>query len=350
MNIFNITKERKIGQDQPVFIIAEIGINHNGDIKLAKEMVRAAKECGVDAVKFQTFKANEFIADPKETYTYYSQGEKVTESMLEMFQRYEFSKENWKEIADYCNELGIVFFTTPQNYSDLEAMLGIAELPLIKVGSDDLTNLPLLEKYAQKRLPMIISAGMAYLSEIEDAVETIRMAGNNNISVLHCIASYPAEAEEVNMLKMKTISEAFDTIPGFSDHTQGDEAVILATALGAKIIEKHFTLDKGLPGPDHWFAADVDELKSLVKAVRNTELMMGSRIIRPTEKELEMRKIARRSIVAAVDIGVGEVISEEKIEFKRPGTGLPPKFSKQVIGRTAKAEFKRGDKITFKEL
>jgi N-acetylneuraminate synthase/N,N'-diacetyllegionaminate synthase len=342
--------ERGIGEGEPTYIVAEAGINHNGDIDLAKEMITEAKKCGVDAVKFQVFKAEEFVSDTNSTYTYKSQGKLVTEPMLEMFKRYEFGVNEWKEIFEYCKNKNIEFFATPQNPSNLDFILSIVDMPVIKVGSDDLTNLELLEYYAKKNKPLIISAGMAYISEIEDAVNAIRNTGNKDLIVLHCISSYPADAEEVNLRKMLTIKQAFDVVVGFSDHTIGCTAAIGAVVLGAKVIEKHFTLDKNLPGPDHWFSANPDEMRELVNEIRVIERALGSSIVEPTPKELEMRKIARRSIVASKNINKGDVITKNMITVKRPGTGLVPKFINYVIGRRAKVDIKRNELITFDKI
>ncbi len=339
---------RAIGGNNPCFVVAEIGINHNGDIDLAKEMIREAKKAGVDAVKFQIFKAEEFVSDRNEIYEYYSQGKKIRESMYEMFKRHEFSPEEWKEIFKYANNVGIFCFATPQNPSDLELLLSIADPPLLKVGSDDLTNLPLLEYYSKKNKPIMISTGMAYLSEIEDAINTIRDAGNRDIIVLHCVSSYPAKPEELNLLKIKTLKSIFkDVIVGYSDHSIGTTSAVVAVTLGAKVVEKHFTLDKNLPGPDHWFSADVEEFRELVEKIRYIEKALGSGEVKPSEYELEMRKIARRSIVAARDIKAGEIITDELLAFKRPGTGLSPKFIKFIKGKTAKCNIKEGELITF---
>ena len=350
MHRIKITINRYIGHDEPCFIVAEVGINHNGDVILAKKMIDVAKECGVDAVKFQTFRAEEFVSNPDEAYTYKSQGKLVTESMLEMFKRYEFSEGEWKEIFNYCKNMNIICFSTPQNPSDLDFLLKIVDLSIIKVGSDDLTNLELLKYYASKNKPMIISTGMAFISEIEDAVEIIREKGNNDLVVLHCISSYPTEAEEVNLRKMLTIRQAFDVVAGFSDHTVGTIAATAAVALGAKVIEKHFTLDKKLPGPDHWFSSDPKELSQLVQAIRYTEKSLGNYIIKPTPKEMEMRKIARRSIVAARDIKKGEVITPEALCVKRPGTGLPPKFINYILKKEAKIDIKKNELIKFDKI
>lgn len=350
MNRIKITDQKYIGENEPCFIIAEAGINHNGDINIAKKMIDVAKECGVDAIKFQTFKAEEFISDKNETYTYNSQGKEVTESMYEMFKRYEFTKEQWIEIADYCKQQNIIFFSTPQNPSDLDFLMSIVDLPVIKVGADDLTNIDLMSYYASKGKPMIISAGMAYISEIEDAVDAIRKEANSDLIVLHCISSYPAESEEVNLKKMNTIKQAFEVITGFSDHTIGTTASVGAVALGAKVIEKHFTLDKNMAGPDHWFSSDVEEIKKLVNDIRYIEKALGSSQVRPTKREIENRKAFRRSIVAATDIKEGDIIDLNMLTVKRPGDGLLPKFNKYVIGKAAKINIRKNEIITFDKL
>lgn len=338
---------KSVGPNSPVYIIAEAGVNHNGDVDYAKNMIKCAKKCGVDAVKFQVFKADEFISNPEDVYTYLSQGKLVTESMLEMFKRYEFNKEEWREIFNCCQREKIDFFATPQNRVDLDFLIDLVDIPVIKVGSDDLTNLELLKYYASKGKPLIISAGMAFLSEIEDAVNTIQETGNTNLAVLHCVSSYPTNAEDVHLRKMNTISQVFKVVTGFSDHTHGSTAAIGAVALGASIIEKHFTLDNNLPGPDHLFSANPDELKDLVNKIRYIEKALGQSSIAPTLKECEMRKLARRSIIASIDIEEGEIIRKEHIDFKRPGNGLPPKFVNYILGRNARIKIQKNDQITF---
>jgi N-acetylneuraminate synthase/N,N'-diacetyllegionaminate synthase len=341
---------RFVGKGEPVYIIAEIGINHNGDMQLAKQMIDVAIDCGVNAIKFQIFKPEEFISDPNSTYTYFSKGINITESMLQMFKRYEFNEKEWTEIFNYCSGKKIDCFATPQNPSDLDFLLSIVDVPVIKVGSDDLTNLELLDYYARKGKPLIISAGMAYLSEIEDAVNTIYGAGNCDIVILHCISTYPTDAEDVHLRKMLTIRQAFNVITGFSDHTVGSTAAIGAVALGALMIEKHFTLDKNLPGPDHRFSSDPEELKNLVKSIRFIEKAMGDTTIKPTLKECEMRNLARRSITASADIAQGQIIQRNLVDLKRPGTGLPPKFLKYLLGRKARIAIKKNEQITFDQI
>jgi sialic acid synthase SpsE len=339
-----------IGRGEPIYIVAEIGINHNGNITIAKKMIDTAKKCGVDAVKFQVFHAEEFVTDETSTYTYLSQGKEITEPMIKLFKRYEFSPKEWKELFDYCKTKKIDFFASPQNISDLELILSITKVPVIKVGADDLTNVGLLAYYAAKKIPMMISAGMAYLSEIEDAVEAIRKTGNNDIIILHCVSCYPADAEEINLKKMQTIEKAFDVIVGYSDHALGSTAAVGAAVMGASVIEKHFTLDKEMPGPDHWFSATPDEFTDLIRRVRYIEKAMGRTVIVPTPREMEMRAIARRSIVASKNIRKNEVITEKCIELKRPGTGLPPKFFRYIPGKKAKTNIRRNEQITFENI
>lgn len=316
------------------FIIAEVGINHNGELDTAKKMILAAKEFGADCVKFQTFKAAEFVSDASQTYTYQSQGKEVTESMLEMFERYEFSQINWQEIVNFCKQSGIEFCSTAQNLSDLEFLFSITDLPFIKVGSDDLTNIPMLKEYAKYNKPMIISAGMAYASEIEDAVGAIRSAGNNDVTVLHCVSSYPTPSDAVNLRKIPVIRDAFGVRVGYSDHTIGHTAAVGAVCLGATVIEKHFTLDKTLPGPDHWFSSDVEEFRHYVRAIREIEKSLGESILRPTHDELSMRNIARRKIMLSRDVKRGHRVTKDDIIFKRTeAEGLPPKFIDFILGR-----------------
>ncbi len=324
------------------FIIAEAGINHNGDIKIAKKMINVAKKAGVDCIKFQTFKAKELSADPKLKYN--------GETQEKFFQRHEFSDKKWENIINYCKEKKIIFSTTCQNLSDLDFILSLTDLPFLKIGSDDLTNLPLIKYYAKKKKPMIISAGMAYESEIRDAVDVCKKAGNKNIIILHCISSYPTHAEEVNLARLAEIKSKFKVNVGFSDHTKGNYAAFGAVALGARVIEKHFTLDNKMPGPDHVFSADPAQLKELVEGIRFIEKSIGSPKITPNKEEMKMRKLVRRSIVASKDLEKGKKISLLDVELKRPGTGIPPKFINMVVGKKTKKNIKKGELITFQKL
>lgn len=334
-----------------VFIIAEVGINHNGDIDIVKEMVDEAKKAGADCVKFQTFKGEEFISDPKQTYTYISQGTEVTESMLEMFKRYEFTSDEWIEIVNYCKSKDIVFSSTAQNKSDLEFLLSITDLTFLKIGSDDLTNIDLIKYYASKQIPMIISAGMSYAYEVEDAVRAIREVGNENITVLHCISSYPTDAEDVNLKKIQVIKDAFNVKVGFSDHTIGSASAVGSVCFGAEIIEKHFTLDKQMAGPDHRFSINSKELKQYVDDIRYIEVALGNPQLVPTSKELSMREIARRKIVAKEDLLDGDIVSENNIEFKRnENKGIEPKNFNFILNRKLNKKVQKGCVITLEDL
>lgn len=335
-----------------VFIIAEAGINHNGDISEARKMVDTARHCGADCIKFQTFKAEEFISDPKQTYSYHSQGQQVTESMLEMFRRYQFNPDEWREIIDYCGQVGITFCSTAQNRSDLDFLLSLTELPFLKVGSDDLTNLELLKNYASRQLPMIISVGMAYAYEIEDAIRAIRACGNDDLTVLHCVSSYPTDPEQVHLKKIPVIRDAFNVPVGFSDHTIGSAAAVGAVCFGATVIEKHFTLDKNGPGPDHWFSIDPDELKQYISDIRIIQQAIGQAKLGPTEKEIEMRRICRRKIVADQIINPGEKITIDKISFKRSDVdqAIEPKNIEYLLGRRVKNRIEKNSPINLSSL
>ncbi|MFZ4704008.1 MAG: N-acetylneuraminate synthase family protein, partial [Candidatus Methylumidiphilus sp.] len=298
---------RSIGPNDPPYCIAEVGINHNGDLTLAKRMIEVAKEAGADAVKFQNFKAEEFCGDPAQMFTYQSQGQTVTESMLAMFQRYEFAPDQWREIKAHCDAAGITFFSTPQNRPDLDLLLSIG-VPAIKIGSDDFTNLPLLRDYAKENLPLILSCGMSDLAEVHQALETVGWFDGKLVALLLCTSQYPTPPQDVNIRKLTTLQQAFPgLLVGFSDHTQGPLAASLAVALGSRIFEKHFTLDHNLLGPDHWFSDEPDGLREWIVTIRIADFMLGLPYIKPTDTENEMRMIGRRSISAKSDIPEGEI-------------------------------------------
>lgn len=329
------------------FTIAEVGINHNGDMDTAKKMIDVAKESGVDAVKFQTFRANELVGDPKEVYTYTSQGKKVTESMLDMFERYQFEASDWREIYQYCQNKKIQFLSTPQNFSDCKILLDLG-VKALKVGSDDFTNIPLLQQYAKTKLPLILSIGMADLAEVYQSLSAIQEISNSSIFLMLCTSQYPTPPCNVNINKLETIKYAFpEVILGFSDHTQGQTAAIMAVTKGALIFEKHFTLDNNMPGPDHWFSENSEGLKLWVKSINEAFHMLGSQEITPTLEEKEMRKLARRSITAIKDISIGEVLSHENIALRRPGNGLEPKHLSQVLGKKSLINLKKNTPISL---
>ncbi|MBI1829459.1 MAG: N-acetylneuraminate synthase family protein [Thaumarchaeota archaeon] len=331
-----------IGHGKPPFIVAEVGINHNGEIEKAFKMIHLAKEIGVDAIKFQTFKADEFIADKKQMFTYKSQGKEITESMLEMFKRYEFSRDEWFKIKKKCDDEKILFLSTPQNRSDLNLLLEL-DIPAIKIGSDDFTNLPLLKDYSSTGLPIILSCGMSNLTEVYESLNTIGALDGYPTVLLLTTSQYPTPAKDVNLRKLETLSKEFPMIPlGLSDHTQGHLASSLAVVFGASVFEKHFTLDHNLPGPDHWFSEDPIGLKEWANSIKISFTMMGSNIIEPTQEEQNMKILARRSIVALCDIIEGEILSNENIGLRRPGNGLPASMIEQVLGMRAVRNINKG--------
>jgi N,N'-diacetyllegionaminate synthase len=347
--MIKINKQELKNYGKP-FVVAEAGINHNGELSKAFEMIEAAKQSGADAVKFQTFKAEEFCGDKTQMFTYQSQGKEVTESMFEMFHRYEFTKDEWFQIKQKCDDENILFLSTPQNRSDLDLLLEL-ELPAIKVGSDDFTNLPLLEEYATTKLPMIVSCGMSDMAEVYQALDAVGTFEGYPTILLLCTSQYPTPPEDVNILKLKTLSNAFpDLVLGFSDHTQGALASSLAVSFGAVFFEKHFTLDNNLSGPDHWFSENPEGLRSWVNSIHKSYKMMGNALVRPTSKELEMRKLARRSIVILKDIKKGEKLTEGNIGLRRAGNGLAPIFIKDMLGNNASQNLRQGELLKLKNV
>jgi len=339
--------DHNVGCGYRPFIVAEAGINHNGEIQKALKMISIAKKAGVDAIKFQTFKASEFIGDTSLTYTYFSRGKKITESQIELFKKYEFTDDEWFKIKKKCDSEKIMFLSTPENRSDLDLLIKIG-IPAIKVGSDELINLPLLRDYATTGLPMILSSGMANLNEIQSALKTVGALNGYPTILLVTTSEYPTPIENVNLRKFETLSKKFPNIPlGFSDHTRGFLASALACAFGACFFEKHFTLSHDLDGPDHWFSEDPIGLKDWVNAIRNAYIMLGSREVKPTEKELENRKEFRRSIVAIKDINKGEKINANNIGLRRVsgGKGYQPSFYDKLLGKKANKNYKKGEPL-----
>lgn len=350
MTVKNLTFSidgRKIGNNFPPYCIAEIGINHNGSLVQAKKMIEVAKNAGADAVKFQTFKAEEFCGDPKQIFTYKSKGKEVSETMLEMFKRYELPEEDWVEIKAYSNKVGITFFSTPQNKSDLEILQKVG-VPAIKIGSDDFTNLPLIRDYKETGLPIILSCGMSNLSEVHQALQAVNWFEGYPVALLLCTSQYPTPPEDVNVLKLKTLQNSFPgLLTGFSDHTEGSLAASLAVSLGAKIFEKHFTLDKQFEGPDHWFSADPKELSEWVKNIRYADMMLGDPIIEPTKAELLNKMEFQRVIVASIEINSGDVFTEDNLEMRRVagGIGLRSNMYSYLLGRKAWKNFEKLEPI-----
>jgi sialic acid synthase SpsE len=341
--------DRLVGPGQPAFVVAEVGINHNGEVERAVEMIRVASQAGCDAVKFQTFKAAEFINDASQMFTYHSQGRDVTESMLVMFQRYELPESAWPVIKAECGRARIQFFSTPQNRSDLDILLRVG-VPAVKVGSDDFTNLPLLKSYALSGLPLILSTGMSDLAEAHQALEAVGALDGYPTILLVCTSQYPTPPEDANLARITTLRAAFPMVSiGFSDHTRGPSAAAVAVALGACFLEKHFTLSHDLPGPDHWFSEDPNGLAEWVTGIRTAQLMLGSPVVRPTAAERGNKREFQRRLVAARDIQRGEMLDETALSLRRVtgGHGLPPAFLEHLLGRPAPRAFRAGDPVEF---
>lgn len=334
------------------FIIAEAGVNHNGDLELAYKLIDAAVEAKADAVKFQTFKAENVASKSAEKAEYQKKTTSATESQFEMIKKLELSYNEFRELKKYCDKIRIMFLSTPDEEDSLDFLADDLNVPIIKVGSGELTNLPFLRCIAQKDRPIILSTGMASLSEVEEAIDIIQSNQNclssrifSPLTILHCTTNYPCPYEEVNLRAMLTLKEAFKLPVGYSDHTLGIEVSVAAVALGAKVIEKHFTLDKNLPGPDHKASLEPDELKAMVEAIRNVEKSLGDGIKRPTQSELNIMKVVRKSLVAARNIKAGEKVKESDIVIKKAGTGIPPKFKKIVIGMRPTRDIKEDEPL-----
>lgn len=312
------------------FIIAEAGVNHNGNINIAKKLIDSAVESGVDAVKFQTFKSENLVVQnaPKAEYQKKTTG---SGDQFQMLKSLELSLEEHIILKRYCEEKRILFMSTPFDFESVD-LLEKLDTQLYKVSSGDLTNIPLLKYIAGLNKPMIVSTGMANLGEVEEAVEAIKKAGNNKISLLHCTSSYPAIYEDVNLNAMITLKNAFKLPVGYSDHTNGMEVSIAAVAMGAKIIEKHFTLDKNMEGPDHKASLNPQELKNMVIGIRNIEKAIGDGIKRCNRIEEKNKFVSRKSIVAKRIIKKGEIISLDVVDIKRPEGGILPKYIENIIG------------------
>lgn len=322
------------------FVIAEAGVNHNGDLELAHRLIDVAACAGADAVKFQTFKAEGVatIDAPKAEYQKRTTGSRGDQ--LAMLKQLEVPESWYPSLIERCLSRGIIFLSTPHDWEAMD-ILGRFNVPAFKVGSGDLTNLPFLRQLAEKGRPIIISTGMGTLAEVEEAVETIRGTGNNRLAILHCVTSYPSQVKDTNLKAMLTLEQAFGVPVGYSDHTTGIEAAMAATALGAQIIEKHFTLDRNLPGPDHQASLEPDELREFVHSIRLVEGALGSGIKRPAPMEIPIQAVARKSIVAAVDIPSGAIITEDLLTTKRPGSGIMPRHWEEIIGRIATEDIAR---------
>ncbi|WDZ63338.1 N-acetylneuraminate synthase [Paenibacillus polymyxa] len=316
-------------ENHPIYIIAEVGVNHNGSLELAFECIDQAILCGADAVKFQTFKSEKLVTKYAQKANYQTENTNSAESQLDMLKQLELSFEDFVLLKKYCEDKGIDFLSTPFDEESAEFLNSI-HIDAFKVGSGDMNNIPFLQKLDSYGRPIILSTGMSNLDEIGESLQAIK---KSEVLLLHCTSDYPAPLEDVNLLAMKTISTAFNKVTGYSDHTAGIEIAIAASALGARIIEKHFTLDRNLPGPDHKASLEPADFSKMVLAIRNVEQALGDGVKRCMPSEESTRAVARKSIVMATPKKTGQQLTREDLVIKRPGTGIEPKYFGDLVGK-----------------
>lgn len=338
-----------VGDGQPCYVIAEAGVNHNGELARALALVDIAADAGANAVKFQTFSADTLVAESAPQFPYTAGRDEGALSQFEMLRRLELPREWHEPLRLWCQERQIQFLSTPFHESDADWLRHFG-VPAFKIPSGEVTNLPFVRHIAGMGLPVIASTGMATIDEVAAMVEAIRETGNTQYALLQCVSDYPARPSDVNLRAMATMREAFGCPVGFSDHTLGIEISLAAVALGAVVIEKHFTSDRTLPGPDHRASLEPDELVALVRGIRNVEASLGTGVKEPAESELETRACVRKSLVAALDLPGGVILTAEMIDIRRPGGGLPPDALSQVVGRTLASPLARGAVIAPEHL
>ena len=334
MDVIKIDR-KEIGTNCPTYIIAEIGFNHEGDVELAKHMIEEAAKVGVNAVKFQTFKAEDLVSEKAEHFN--------------VIKDYELSSDDHKKLAFVSQENGVTFLSTPFSEECVD-MLEKVNVVAYKVSSMDITNLPLLKYIASTGKPMIMSTGMATIAEIVEAVDKVKEEGNNQIVLLHCISKYPVDAAEANLRNIPYFKETFDLPVGYSDHGVDSITSYVAVSLGACLIEKHFTIDKNLPGPDHRMSLNEEELTLTIKLIRETEVALGSKEKKVLDSEKDNQKKLRKSIVSNNFIKKGQKITEDAISIKRPGTGIPPKFLEKVKNNVARQDIEKNIPLNFEML
>lgn len=327
-----------------VYIIAEAGVNHNGDVELAKQMVLKAKEVGADAIKFQTFITENLVTKYAEKAQYQKTALDLTQTQYQMLKKMELTYENFREIKMLCESVHIDFLSTPFDQVSIDWLerLGIA---CYKISSGDITNYPYLVNIAKTHKPVILSTGMSTLKEVEEAVQTLERYGSPNIILLHCNSQYPTSVEDANLKSIKTLKEKFQKQVGYSDHTLGIEVPVAAVAMGAQVIEKHFTLDKTMEGPDHKVSLEPEEFLKMVRAIRNVEVAIGDGVKQPTASEMMNIVASRKSIVASRKIKKDEIFNENNITTKRPGNGMSPMKWSKIIGKSASRDFEEDEMI-----
>jgi N-acetylneuraminate synthase len=340
---------RFIGKGAPCFIIAEAGVNHNGDLSLARELIGAAADAGADAVKFQTFNADRLVTPHAPKAEYQKQAGSETETQRDMLRRLELTHEMHLDLMRYSDERGVLFLSSPFDEISADELLSLG-IGLLKLPSGEITNLPFLAHVARQKVPVILSTGMSSLEEVERAVGVFRSEGNPRVVLLHCVSNYPAAPADCNLRAMRTMEDAFGLPVGFSDHTSGIEIALAAVALGACVLEKHFTLDRNFPGPDHRASLEPDQLTTMVRGIRQVEAALGDGAKIPAAAERKTAEVARKSIVAACDIPANCLITAQMVTMRRPGTGLPSTMMHDVAGRRARIAIPAGTLISLKML
>ena len=336
------------------FIVAETGVNHNGSLEIARKLIDVSVQAGADAVKFQTFRADRLVTATASKADYQIGNMGTDESQFEMLEKLEISLEMHRELFSYCNKKDIIFMSTPFDEESVDLLDNLG-MQIFKISSGEITNKPLLQHIASKKKPIILSTGMSFLGEVEKAIGWIneiwnKLNINPKLTLLHCVSNYPANVEDSNLAAMKTMEAAFGLTVGYSDHSCGLEISIAAVALGAKVIEKHITLDRNMQGPDHKASLEPEEFVAMVTAIRNVEKAMGDGVKKPTKRENDRKKTVRRSLVTAKEIKAGDTISPNDILIKRPGTGIPAEFKDKVVGMKSGSDISVDSVIKWEDL
>lgn len=326
-------ENKKVGYKKPTFIVAEIGANHNGDIELAKRTIEAAAFAGVDAVKFQTYSASELLSDHERILTYGKEGQEKKESIGKMFDRLALKRDLHKELFDYSKELGLIPFSTPFSVNGVDFLNEELDVPCFKVAASDVNYIEMLKALGKTNKPVMLSLGKCTIGEADIAIQTLHESGCTELIIMHCVAQYPSPMEEMNLKIIESLKVMYpECIVGFSDHSLGATAAIGAVVLGARVVEKHFTLDKKLEGPDHWFSLDPAEMKFLVDEIRNIEMALGTSRKRIMPSEVDERTTSIRSIVLNKDLEKGHILKETDVKYTRPGWGISPYDIDKIVG------------------
>lgn len=330
--------------NKSTYIIAEAGVNHNGRLDLALKLCDAAKAAGVDAIKFQTWKTEKIVTKSAAKAAYQEENTGAEQSQFEMLKALELSYPEFVQIRDYCNQIGIQFLSTPDTEEDMDFLLGLG-IPVLKIGSGEVTNIPFLRAIGKRHQKVILSTGMSMLSDVEKAYNTLMESGAKEVALLHCTTNYPCPYNEVNLQAMQTMKAAFKCQVGYSDHTMGIEVPIAAVAMGAEIIEKHFTLDRTMEGPDHLASLEPQELKQMVHSIRNIEQALGDGVKRPNASEIMNSEVVLKRIIATKPIKKGDILGTDNLSLLRSSTGIPAKYWDLVAGKAAKRDYKEDEPI-----